>query len=82
MPVWLRRRQGASGKKIRNGDRRVGFPGCNHPDTPCRHPPYESLAAAAGFEFVEASEINANPKDQPSENEVVWRLPPTMAAPA
>lgn len=33
----------------------------------------------AGFEFVEASEINANPKDQPTEEEVVWRLPPTLA---
>ncbi|MEQ1932110.1 MAG: hypothetical protein ABL957_16480, partial [Parvularculaceae bacterium] len=34
---------------------------------------------AAGFEFVEASEINANPKDQPTENDFVWRLPPTLA---
>ena len=33
----------------------------------------------AGFELVEASEINANPKDQPSESDVVWRLPPTLA---
>jgi predicted methyltransferase len=33
----------------------------------------------AGFEFVEASEINANPKDQPTEKDVVWRLPPTLA---
>ena len=33
---------------------------------------------AAGFEFVEASDINANPKDQPAESDVVWRLPPTM----
>lgn len=31
---------------------------------------------AAGFELVATSEINANPKDQPTENDVVWRLPP------
>lgn len=30
----------------------------------------------AGFEFVEASEMNANPKDMPSESDYVWRLPP------
>ncbi|MEO0878292.1 MAG: methyltransferase [Pseudomonadota bacterium] len=34
---------------------------------------------AAGFEFVEASEINANPKDQPTNEDVVWRLPPALA---
>lgn len=33
---------------------------------------------AAGFELVEASEINANPKDQPGEDDVVWRLPPSL----
>jgi predicted methyltransferase len=33
----------------------------------------------AGFELVEQSEINNNPKDQPSETDVVWRLPPTLA---
>ncbi len=33
---------------------------------------------AAGFEFVAASEINANPKDRPSEDEFVWRLPPIL----
>ncbi len=33
----------------------------------------------AGFEFVGASEINANPKDQPTEKDMVWRLPPTLA---
>ncbi len=31
-----------------------------------------------GFEFVASSEINANPKDQPTEDEFVWRLPPTL----
>jgi len=34
---------------------------------------------AAGFELVDKSEVNANPKDQPSESDVVWRLPPTLA---
>jgi predicted methyltransferase len=33
----------------------------------------------AGFELVEKSELNANPKDQPSDKDVVWRLPPTLA---
>ena len=33
----------------------------------------------AGFELVEESEINANPKDKPTEKEFVWRLPPTLA---
>jgi predicted methyltransferase len=34
---------------------------------------------AAGFEFVGSSEINANPKDQPTEQDFVWRLPPSFA---
>jgi predicted methyltransferase len=33
----------------------------------------------AGFELADKSELNANPKDQPSESDVVWRLPPTFA---
>ncbi|MEM1143054.1 MAG: methyltransferase [Pseudomonadota bacterium] len=33
---------------------------------------------AAGFELVGQSEINANPKDRPTESDVVWRLPPTL----
>ena len=33
---------------------------------------------AAGFEFVGESDINANPADQPNEEEVVWRLPPSL----
>ncbi len=36
---------------------------------------------AAGFTFEGSSEINANPKDQPSsdeENNFVWRLPPAL----
>lgn len=35
--------------------------------------------ANAGFIFEGASEINANPKDQPTEQDFVWRLPPTLA---
>lgn len=33
---------------------------------------------AAGFELVSQSEINANPKDQPTNDDMVWRLPPTL----
>jgi len=33
----------------------------------------------AGFEFVAASDINANEKDQPSTEDIVWRLPPSLA---
>ncbi len=32
----------------------------------------------AGFAFVKESAINANPNDQPGEDDVVWRLPPTL----
>jgi predicted methyltransferase len=32
----------------------------------------------AGFELVATSEINANPKDQPTAEDIVWRLPPTL----
>jgi predicted methyltransferase len=31
---------------------------------------------AAGFEFVDETDINQNPKDQPTTEDVVWRLPP------
>lgn len=34
---------------------------------------------AAGFELVDSAEINANPKDQPTTDDVVWRLPPNYA---
>ena len=34
-------------------------------------------AEAVGFEFVAESDINANAKDQPSEEDIVWRLPPS-----
>ncbi len=33
---------------------------------------------AAGFELVASSEINANPKDRPGPEDVVWRLPPSL----
>lgn len=32
---------------------------------------------AAGFEFVADSDINENPDDQPTTEDVVWRLPPS-----
>lgn len=35
-------------------------------------------AAAAGFEFIAATEINANPKDTKDYAEGVWTLPPTL----
>ena len=34
---------------------------------------------AAGFEFVAESDINANPKDVPGAEDIVWRLPPSYA---
>jgi predicted methyltransferase len=37
-----------------------------------------AAAEKAGFEFVAESDVNANPKDQPSEDDIVWRLPPTL----
>lgn len=40
------------------------------------------VAEQAGFEFVAESDINANPKDRPSEDDIVWRLPPTFATSA
>ena len=32
----------------------------------------------AGFVFVAESPINENPKDQPSDDDIVWRLPPSF----
>jgi predicted methyltransferase len=37
------------------------------------------LAEAAGFEYVGASEINANPRDTADWPKGVWTLPPTLA---
>lgn len=33
---------------------------------------------AAGFEYLGFSEVNLNPADVPAEDEVVWRLPPSL----
>lgn len=38
-----------------------------------------AAAEAAGFELVAESDMNANPDDQPTEEDIVWRLPPTFA---
>lgn len=35
-------------------------------------------AEKAGFEFVADSDINTNDKDQPTVDDVVWRLPPSL----
>lgn len=32
----------------------------------------------AGFEFVDSSDVNENPADQPGEEDIVWRLPPSL----
>ncbi len=37
------------------------------------------IIEAAGFEFVDESAINSNPADQPTTEDFVWRLPPTLA---
>ncbi|MDX1569016.1 MAG: methyltransferase [Xanthomonadales bacterium] len=34
---------------------------------------------AAGFEFVAEADFNANPKDRPTVDDIVWRLPPSLA---
>lgn len=39
----------------------------------------KALATAAGFEFVEASEVNANPADTADHPFGVWTLPPNSA---
>lgn len=37
-----------------------------------------ALFEQAGFKLVEASEINANPRDKPAGEDSVWRLPPSL----
>lgn len=37
-----------------------------------------SFMKKAGFEYVGASEVNANAKDVPGVKDIVWRLPPSM----
>lgn len=39
-----------------------------------------ALATAAGFELVETSEINANPRDTKDHPDGVWNLPPSFMA--
>lgn len=39
----------------------------------------KELAANAGFEFVEGSEINANPRDTKDHSKGVWTLPPSYS---
>ena len=34
---------------------------------------------AAGFELAATSDVNANPKDQPGAESIVWRLPPSLS---
>lgn len=34
---------------------------------------------AAGFELVGESDVNVNPKDQPTAEDIVWRLPPSLS---
>jgi predicted methyltransferase len=34
---------------------------------------------AAGFEYIDSSDININPKDKPTTDDIVWRLPPSFA---
>jgi predicted methyltransferase len=33
----------------------------------------------AGFDLIGSSDINKNDLDQPSETDIVWRLPPSLA---
>ncbi len=35
-------------------------------------------ATAAGFELADDSDMNANPDDQPTTDDIVWRLPPGL----
>ena len=41
-----------------------------------------AVAEQAGFEFVAESDINANANDQPTAEDIVWRLPPSLATSA
>jgi len=33
----------------------------------------------AGFKYVDSTDINNNPKDQPGADDTVWRLPPSLS---
>lgn len=37
-----------------------------------------SIFEEAGFQLMAKSEINANPKDRPGVDDIVWRLPPSL----
>jgi len=37
-----------------------------------------AMFETAGFQLVSKSEINANPKDKPGADDMVWRLPPSL----
>lgn len=41
-----------------------------------------AAAEQAGFEFVAESDMNSNANDQPGEDDIVWRLPPSFATSA
>ena len=41
----------------------------------------KSAMESAGFVFVGETAVNENPMDQPSDDEAVWRLPPTFFPP-
>lgn len=47
-----------------------------------RKPDVVAAFEAAGFEFVGASDVNANPLDNPSVDDIVWRLPPRLGTSA
>ena len=36
-------------------------------------------AKAAGFEYLAESDVNENPQDQPGDDDIVWRLPPSLS---
>jgi len=37
-----------------------------------------AMFESAGFEYIDSSEVNANQKDQPTMDDYVWRLPPSL----
>ena len=41
-----------------------------------------AVVEQAGFEFVAAADFNANSKDQPTADDIVWRLPPSLVTSA
>jgi len=41
-----------------------------------------SAMKKAGFEFVASNDVNQNLADKPTENDIVWRLPPSLATSA